>query len=98
MIERRAETLLEVLFDQLDALSTLDMKDDYQVANACKANAAVNSTVRTVLDVVECSMKAANDKGIVASKNQVRGFFGDGEVQPNHLTTTGGAHVKAVDE
>ena len=73
-----AVALFEYLYDQLDALATIDLSDGEKVDAACKVNRAVNDTARSVMNMVELSLSAFNARPGTVSSDVVRGFFEDG--------------------
>ena len=78
MHENGAVKLLEHLYDQLDALTTIDLSDAEKVDSACKVNRAVNDTAKSILGMVEMSLRAFDARPGTVSSDVVRGFFEEG--------------------
>jgi len=70
-----AVTLFEYLYDQLDALATIDLSDAEKVDAACKVNRAVNDTAKSILGMVDMSLRAYDTRPGTVSSDMVRGFF-----------------------
>ena len=73
-------TLFEYLYDQLDALATIDLSDADKVDAACKVNRAVNDTAKSILGMVDMSLRAYDARPGTVSSDMVRGFFDAGAV------------------
>ena len=77
--ERGAMTLLEYLYDQLDMLATVDLKDEARVDAACKVSKAVNDTAGTIMGMVELSVRAVGAVPTMGNREMVAGFFSEGK-------------------
>ena len=76
--QKGALALFEYLYDQLDMLATLDLTDCDKVESACKVNRAVNDTAKSILGMMDMSLKAYDTKPGTVSSDVVRGFFEEG--------------------